>query len=264
MEANYRIDLSYIGTDYQGWQSQPDGNSIQDYLEKALSTFLRHPVRVIGASRTDSGVHAENQVAIFKSAIPFDEHQWIGRLNGLLPWTIGVKSIKAVNNAFHPIADAVAKTYVYRLRLVPNRNPFCYQYTWTVTDLNDISAMIKESKAFLGRKNFSAFCSVDSSAKTRERTLFEIDFISKDKGEGLEIWVVGDGFLKQMVRTMVGTLVAIGRGRFRGKSVESILASRDRTFAGETAPAKGLSLVDIFYDTRPRLAQIINMHRSSL
>src|SRR6185312_11166528 len=113
----YRIDLAYDGAAFHGWQSQPSGSGIQDYVEKALATLLRHPVRVIGASRTDSGVHAEHQVAIFRTAEPYDERRWLKSLNGLLPNTVGVTALAPAAADFHPVYAAHGKAYRYRLWL---------------------------------------------------------------------------------------------------------------------------------------------------
>ena len=241
----YRIDLRYDGRPYQGWQSQPDGSAVQDHLEKALRTFLRHDVRVTGASRTDSGVHAEHQVATFSSEVPFEARRWLRSLHGLLPETVGITALAPVAAAFHPILSAKGKAYRYRLWLSDLRHPFGAPYAWQVTHALDLDRMRQEAAGFVGTHDFTSFCAADSSAKTKVRTVFEVAIL----GEGplVEIWVVGGGFLKQMVRSMVGTLVATGAGRFPAGSVALMLAALDRKAAGQTAPALGLTRVEIFY-----------------
>ncbi len=242
----YRIDLQYDGANFEGWQSQPQGTGVQDHLEKALQTFLRHPVRVIGASRTDSGVHAEHQVAIFRTEQKLDERRWLKSLRGLLPETIGIRSIVETASDFHPIYHARGKAYRYRLWLGVTRNPMVAPYCWSIPYTLDSGLMAQASQDFIGTHDFTSFSAVDSTAKTKVRTIYEIKIFQK--GPLVDIWVVGEGFLKQMIRTMVGTLVDIGRGAIPPTEIPKILDLKDRTCAGITAPAQGLSLVEIFYD----------------
>ena len=242
----YRLDLQYIGTPFLGWQSQPQGGSVQDHLEKALATMLRHPVRVTGAARTDTGVHAEQQVATFRTEVPYAERAWIKSLNGLLPKEIGIAGVRPVAHDFHPVLAARGKAYRYRVWCGVARNPWAVAHSWQVVTALDIGAMQRAAKEFVGTHDYTSFCALDSSAKTRERTVLAVDIISQ--GPLLEFWVIGHGFLKQMVRTMVGTLVDIGLGKFAADDLSGILAARDRRVAGRTAPAQGLALVQIFYE----------------
>lgn len=242
----YRLDLRYDGRPFQGWQSQPDGSGVQDHLEKALRTFLRHDLRVTGASRTDSGVHAEHQVATFSTDVAFDARRWLRSLHGLLPEAVGVMGIQPVEAAFHPILSAKGKAYRYRLWLSESRHPFGAPYAWTVPATLDLALMGREAASFVGTHDYTSFCAVDSSAKTKVRTVTEVAVLGA--GPLVEVWVLGEGFLKQMVRSMVGTLVAVGAGRYPPGSVAPMLAALDRKAAGQTAPAAGLCLVEIFYD----------------
>lgn len=256
----YRLDLRYDGKPFQGWQSQPDGSGVQDHLERALRTFLRHDLRVTGASRTDSGVHAEHQVATFSSAVPFEERRWLRSLHGLLPESVGIMALAPVDAAFHPILSAKGKAYRYRLWLSEARHPFGAASSWQVTQGLDLAKMRSEALGFVGTHDYTSFCAVDSSAKTKVRTVFEVAILGD--GPLVEIWVIGQGFLKQMVRSMVGTLVAVGAGRFPVGSIKMMLAALDRKAAGQTAPALGLSLVEIFYGDVKTAAVLVERARA--
>jgi tRNA pseudouridine38-40 synthase len=241
----YRLDLNYIGTEYFGFQSQPNGNTIQDHLEKALGILCRHPVRVTAASRTDTGVHAEHQVVTFKSPHDLKPHRLVNGLNALLPPTIRVAKACAVAGTFHPIFDCTGKIYRYQIWRSHGESSFLAQRSWKlITDL-DIEAMRRASGCLLGEHDFTSFCAKDSSAKSKVRRLREIKII--ERGPMLELWFLGDGFLKQMVRNIVGALVAVGRNRINEGRLREILEIRDRSKAPETAPADGLSLMLIFY-----------------
>lgn len=256
--ARYRLNLSYLGAAFNGWQSQSDGSGVQDALQKALATFLRHPVRVIGASRTDAGVHAEGQVACFDTPEVFDERRWLRALHALIPADIGVRAITPVADDFHPILASRAKAYRYRVWVGEGRLPLLAPFVWEGHVGLNVEAMQVACKFFLGRHDFSSFCAADSGAKTRERTILECEVVAQ--GPLLDFWVIGDGFLKQMVRSMVGTLVEVGRGCYPPESVAAILAMRDRKQAGMTAPARGLALVQVFYE---HIASISDLRREA-
>jgi len=253
---NYRIDLSYVGTDFNGWQSQADGSGIQDTVEKALAVILRHPVRLTGSARTDSGVHAEHQVATFNSETAFDAGLWRKGLQAILPKSIGIMQVAEADPDFNPIRASTGKAYCYRIWTGGYRDPFYLPVSWWIPVSVDVNVMKEHAKDFLGRHDYSAFCAANSSALTRERTIFGFEIIQR--GPLLEIWVLGDGFLKQMVRSMVGTLVDIASQRSLGaNTVTAILASCDRRMAGQTAPASGLTLVNIFYGPVPSVSELL-------
>ncbi len=241
----YRLDLRYIGSPFQGWQSQTNSSGIQDFVEKALATILRHPTRVVGASRTDSGVHAEHQVATFRTPVTFDEVRWLKSLNGILPPEIGVTSVQPVSSEFHPIYSAKGKAYRYRLWQGATRHPMVTPYVWTLHRELDRDAMRQAARYLVGTHDFTSFCALDSSAKTRVRHVLEISI--SDHGPLVDIWVVGKGFLKQMIRIMVGTLVEIGMGKRSPEDMAQIVLAEKRDAAGITAPANGLTLIEIFY-----------------
>jgi tRNA pseudouridine38-40 synthase len=250
----YRLDLQYIGTPFLGWQSQPQGGTIQDHLEGALTTMLRHKVRITGAGRTDTGVHAEHQVASFTTTVPYAERSWIKSLHGLLPREIGVTRLSPVDESFHPILSAQGKAYRYRVWTGVTRNPWVDPCSWQVVPTLDLAAMRSAAQSLVGTYDFTSFCAVDSSAKTRERTVLRVSIESY--GPLLEFWVIGRGFLKQMVRTMVGTLVDIGLGKHQPAAIDTMLEARDRRAAGRTAPAQGLTLVRVFYEDDPTSFEI--------
>jgi tRNA pseudouridine38-40 synthase len=257
----YRIDLKYNGAAYHGWQSQPSRRGIQDHVEQALKVFLRHDVRVIAASRTDTGVHAEHQVAIFRSAASYDHHRWLKSLHGLLPEDIGVTRLEPCAEGFHPIYAAKGKAYVYRIWTHDVRHPMLAPYCWTLWKPLDVAAMRAGAKALVGTHDFTSFCAVDSSAKTKTRNVLEIEVV--DKGALVEIWVTGEGFLKQMIRNFAGTLADVGLGKLAPTDVAKILAVKDREAASMTAPGQGLTLVEIFFDQIPSVASIIDRRRDA-
>jgi len=247
-KMQYRIDLKYIGAAFVGWQTQPDGGSVQDHLEDVLEKVLAENIKVIGASRTDSGVHAENQVASFCSGKPIDCGKLRASLNALLPDSIGVEGISPVPESFHAIRSARAKIYCYQIWNAPYRNPFLSPFSWQITSRLDLVAMSEASQHFVGFHNFSAFCASDSTAKTKERRVIEVKIQSFPNGL-VQCWFVGEGFLKQMVRSIVGTLVEVGLGKREVNSIPQLIADKDRSKSGKTAPAQGLCLQRVVYES---------------
>ncbi len=242
---NYRLDLAYIGTSFQGWQSQPNGQTVQDTIERALRIVLRQQLRILGASRTDTGVHAEHQVATFRSLVPIDCYQTLKSVQALVPSNIGILELQPWAAEFHPVIDAKAKVYRYRIWLGSPQNPFVRPYVWHFHHPLDVSLMQKAAQDLLGYHNFQGFCASDASVATFDRTIFDVRWIQR--GPILEFYILGDGFLKQMVRCLVGTLTEIGQGKRPADDINRILLSGDRKEAGQTAPAQGLALLRIFY-----------------
>lgn len=243
----YRLDLSYNGTSFNGWQTQPDGGSVQDHIEAAVSRIIG-PTKILGASRTDSGVHAEHQVAVFDSSKELDTFKSLKGFNALLSKDIRICKLSRVASDFHPILHAKSKLYRYRLWLKHCESPFAAPFSWTVPNV-DIDLMRKAAGEFVGHHNFKSFCASDTNAKTFDRHILEITFDVRDSWT--DVYILGEGFLKQMVRNIVGTLVEIGLGRMERASLPGIIAAQDRRRAGRTAPAKGLSLVEIYYEQNP-------------
>ncbi len=248
-EKLYRLDLAYIGTGFQGWQTQPEKNSIQDHLCHALSVVLRQEVGVIGSSRTDSGVHAEHQVATFQGPVTLNTRTFMRSINAILPQGIRIYRCGEVARDFHPIRSATAKLYRYTLGLHSAASPFIKDYIWSVYGL-DVAKVIAVLPKFKGVHDFTSFCAKDSSAKTFHRNILQT--YAYQEGDYLHVFILGEGFLKQMVRNIMGTLVDIGLGKLNTGDVARVFAAKNRSAAGRTAPAQGLSLIRVFYDPPPQ------------
>lgn len=261
----YRLDIAYKGSEFEGWQTQPSKNSVQDHLEKALALVLRKPTNLLGASRTDSGVHAEQQVAVFRTEKEISDLSRLRRsLNALVPKGIQVLLIRPSHINFHPIRDACWKTYRYRLWLGSAVSPFASDFVWTIHGADfDIAAMIKAAVYFEGKHDFKSFCASDSSAKTTVREILSVKIYCHHPL--VDIYITGTGFLKQMVRSIVGTLVDVAQAKRRPEDISAIIETKSRSAAGKTAPASGLSLVKIAYDDAAFNDEIIaSMHDGGL
>ncbi len=242
--SRYRLLLAYDGTSFCGWQQQPHGNSVQQAISAALHKILAgEAVRLLAAGRTDKGVHAEGQVAVLSSTRVLNTAQVQRSLNALLAPAICVRACTAVPENFHPIYAARAKVYRYRIRNTAQHHPFTHAYEWHMPRPLDLSAMRRAAQQLVGRHDFTSFCAADSAARHKVRTLQELR-IEQDAAV-IELWFTGDGFLKQMVRTMTGTLVAIGLGH--KLDCTHILQRRTRPAAAATAPARGLTLMQVIY-----------------
>ena len=251
----YRLDMNYLGADYQGFQSQPNGKTVQDHLEKALSVFCRHAVRITAASRTDTGVHAEHQVVTFRSKVDIAPARLVKGLNAMLPKSIRIMNARPVEDSFHPIFNCTGKVYRYTIWRSHGESSFINPISWKLVCDLDLDAMRQATVNLVGRHDFTSFCATDSSAKSKVRTLREIKIV--ERGPVLELWFLGDGFLKQMVRNLVGSLVAIGRKKISSAQLVDILAAKDRSQAPETAPAEGLCLMSIFYGNNVDIATLL-------
>ncbi len=246
---NYRMILQYDGTSYEGWQKQVrTENTIQGKLEAALKDITGETVQVIGAGRTDAGVHAAGQVANFRLYRVLPSKEIEQKLNALLPDTIAVFHVREADDHFHSRFSAVSKTYCYRIRVGSTKNVFERRFVWQYGKTLDLSAMKKAAKQLTGTHDFTSFCSNKKMKKSAERTLFAIDF--KEKQGELQISYTGDGFLQNMVRILTGTLVEVGEGKRKPEDVAAIFAAKDRAAAGFTAPAEGLTLVAVEYEEK--------------
>ncbi len=244
-EKTYLLDICYNGSGSYGFQSQTDKNSIQDKLEKGLSVYFRKPIKLKGSSRTDSGVHALGQKAVFNGAEIKDERKFLLGINALIPRDISVKAIKKVPASFNPIHEAKAKVYRYSLWRGRCYNPFLDPFVWQVVPQVDFDVVEQQLQFLCGKHDFTSFCSLDSTAKTKERHIFEIKVVKHENS--CDIWFLGKGFLKQMIRIIVGTVVQLSLGKLSSKTTKEILAYKDRQKAGLTAPGKGLFLFEIFF-----------------
>ncbi len=241
--AVYALTLAYRGTEYSGWQVQKNAPSVQAVLQDAVEKVFGKRLDVTGCSRTDSGVHALGYVCHIESEKPFDTSRLPLALNAHLPRDISVLKAAEAGSGFHARYSALAKEYVYYIRSGSIRSPFdrdlCFFYPFPL-DVKELSALGKE---FVGRQDFGAFMSAGSKIKDTFRTVFYFDVC--ESGGVIRITVGADGFLYNMVRIMVGTLLKAARG---GCDIKAALESRDRKDAGPTAPACGLYLNRVFYD----------------
>lgn len=241
--------LEYDGGSYGGWQYQENSPTVQGELEKACRWLYPAPVRLRGASRTDAGVHARGQVAILPPPPSLPPEKLPGALNWHLPPDIRVVRAYAVPGNFHPVTWARGKIYRYFIRLGRPAPAIGAGYCWTLPGELDGAAMNLAAAACIGRKDFASFQGAGSPVRDTTRTLRHL--YCRRRGDWLAITCVGDGFLYNMVRILVGTLVEVGRGKLRPLELEAILAARDRVAAGPTAPARGLFLEKVLY--RPSL-----------
>ena len=246
----FRITLAYDGTDYVGWQRQANGVSIQGLIEDALRELDGRDVMVTGAGRTDAGVHALGQVAGFTIARDLGPDALARALNGLLPHAIRVINAEEATAAFHPRFGARTKTYRYRLWNGDVMSPFERRFAWHVPGPLDVEAMRAAARMIEGRHDFAAFQATGSSVATTERGVLKSiieSAIRNPQSAMLDYEVTGTGFLRHMVRIIVGSLVEVGRGRQAADWISRAIASRSRAEAGPTAPPHGLFLVRVDY-----------------
>lgn len=244
---NIKITMEYDGSRYNGWQKLGNTeNTIQSKLEKVLSKMTNEKIEIVASGRTDAGVHALEQVVNFKTRTNMTTKEIRSYCNQYLPNDIVVKIAEEVTDKFHARYNAKAKKYLYRIRIGAIPTVFDRKYTYYVPNYLDIEAMKKASKLFLGEHDFKAFSSVKSKKKSTVREIFDID-ITKEEKE-IHIMLHGKGFLHNMARIMVGTLIEIGEGKREPSSIKDIFESKVRENAGVTAPAQGLFLYQVFYD----------------
>ncbi len=250
----FKITLAYDGTDFIGWQRQATGTSVQGLLEDALRALDDRDVTVHGAGRTDAGVHALGQVASFSLARDVSADVVRRALNAQLPGAVRVLSAEAALDDFHARFSARGKTYRYRIWNADVADPFERRQAWHVYGALDVVAMQAAARLIEGSRDFAAFQGPRTEIKSTVRNVATSTLRNEECGvrigEGgrlLVYEVTGDGFLRHMVRTIVGTLVEIGRGRKPVDWMNDVIASRDRAAAGQTAPAEGLFLVTVHY-----------------
>jgi len=246
-----RLVVEYDGTALHGWQRQANGPTVQQHLEESLAKLLTHEVQVVGASRTDAGVHARGQVASFRTERPIPLHGIRRGLNSLLPSSIAIRAAEEVPDDFHPRFSATGKHYRYSIYRAPDRSPRWRGRAWHHPDPLDVARMRAGAEALLGEHDFAAFRAAGCTARTTMRRIDAIDLsAAPEDPELLRVDVRGNAFLRNMVRILVGTLTEVGRGYRDPAQVAEILASKDRTRAGITAPAHGLELIEVRYDGR--------------
>lgn len=246
----FKLTLAYDGTNYAGWQWQPNLPTVQGALETALKSVTGESIRIIASGRTDTGVHALGQVVSFKSETALSPEVLCKALNGNVPEDILVLSVCEAPEGFHAIRDALGKRYRYVIQDGRQRDIFARGYAWHVRQRLDDAAMGRAAAALLGTHDFSSFESAGSQRLTSVRTVREIlvERLWIDLSERVIIEVEADGFLYNMVRNIVGTLVEVGRGRRPESWLAEVLAARDRRLAGMAAPPQGLFLVRVDYE----------------
>ncbi len=242
-----KLILSYDGTRYVGWQVQPNGPSVQAEVERALATLHGAPVRVTAAGRTDAGVHALGQVGSFAVERALPVSAYVKGMNALLPEDVAVRHAEVRDAPFDARRDARGKRYRYRIENGPTRAPLTRLQAWQVFRPLDAAAMREAAAPLLGRHDFSAFRAADCEAHHAVRELRRLDVIEAGDGR-IEVVAEATAFLKHMVRNLVGTLVEVGLGARAPGSTAALLAGRDRTRAGRTAPPHGLVLEEVFYE----------------
>lgn len=240
-----KLIIAYDGTNYCGWQIQPNGITIEEVLNKAISKLTGEAITVIGASRTDSGVHALGNVAVFDTSSNIPPEKFSYALNQRLPEDIRIQASKEVQLDFHPRYCDTVKTYEYKILNCQFPKPTERLYSYFVYYRLDVDKMQEGANYLLGEHDFKSFCSSNTQVVNTVRTLYKLD-VTKE-GEFIKIVITGNGFLYNMVRIIVGTLLRVGMGIYPPEQVKDILEARDRAKSGHKAPANGLTLVNIEY-----------------
>lgn len=248
---NIRLILAYDGTDFYGWQRQPDAPTVQAFVEGALHKLTGAPTPICGSGRTDAGVHASHQVANFQTVSSVPCVNFVRALNNLLPPTIRITSAEDVPGSFHARYAARRKTYWYRMLLTPVCSPLLWRFVYHHPYHLDRVQMARAARFLEGEHDFTSFAAVDSlsddGAKSNVRRIFQSRLVWRQRTSTLIYQVTGNGFLRYMVRNIVGTLLEVGRGRLEPGDILGILAATDRKQAGPTAPAQGLCLMKVEY-----------------
>ncbi|MCX7973704.1 MAG: tRNA pseudouridine(38-40) synthase TruA [Candidatus Aminicenantes bacterium] len=241
----YKLILSYDGTDFHGWQRQREERTVQGVVEGALEKITGQKISLVGAGRTDAGVHARGQVAHFRAHVTLDEEELHRALNAILPWDVRIVSLRRVSDHFHARRSAFSKIYEYRLLNSNRVSPFLFRYVLPWPYPLDFEKMEQAAKLFLREADFSAFTPAPTSSPVRRIYRSEL----KKRGSLIIYRIEADGFLRYMVRTIVGTLLEVGRGRLNPQEIEKFFGP-EIIKAGPVAPAKGLCLVRVLYEPR--------------
>ncbi|WP_316572555.1 tRNA pseudouridine(38-40) synthase TruA [Neobacillus sp. YIM B06451] len=243
----YKCVVSYDGTGFAGYQVQPGKRTVQGEIEAVLAKIHKgEAVKVTASGRTDSGVHAKGQVIHFDSPLSIPPERWPAALNSMLGGEIVILLAERVKPDFHARFDAIGKEYRYVLYLGKNKNPFNRNYAYHYPYPLNLAKMEEAARHLTGRYDFSSFCASNTEVADKVRTITDISLKKED--ECLVLGFKGNGFLYNMVRILTGTLIEVGSGAREAAAIPSLIAARDRTLAGKTAPAHGLYLWEVFYE----------------
>jgi tRNA pseudouridine38-40 synthase len=249
---NFKLTIQYDGTDFHGWQMQAEQRTVQGELTRALSLIDGNPVVVHGSGRTDAGVHAEGQVANVQLQKQITVEKLRAAINGNVGKDVRVLEVQTVDDEFHARYSALEKTYIYRVVNGPVMSPFWLRYAHHDARAFDVERMSRCAELFMGTHDWTAFSSAQSDSETRERTITRLTVTSRWDDRGccslIEMSVSADGFLRYMVRSIAGSLMAVGRGEMAKEIVARLIDEGERSLAAATAPACGLSLVSVRYE----------------
>jgi len=240
---NYKLILSYDGTDFHGWQRQPKKRTVQGTLEDSLTQITQKKINIAGAGRTDAGVHAQAQVANFKASLSMDDDELFRALNSLLPQDVRVISLERTDLDFHARKMAKSKIYQYRIVNSTNISPFIMRYVLHWPSSLKVQRMREAAPLFIREADFTSFSSNRLLDPVRKVTRSELH----KKGNEIIYTVEANGFLRYMVRTMAGTLLEVGKGKLLPEQIEALFRKKERSLASPTAPAKGLCLIKVNY-----------------
>jgi len=250
--TNYKLLIQYDGTDFHGWQVQENDRTIQGELERVIGMLEDAKVAVIGSGRTDAGVHAEGQVANVMINRSFTPDKLRSAINGNLWRDIRIMKVEKVADEFHARFSAKKKTYLYRIINAPVMSPFWRRFAHHEHRPLDVAKMIDASRMLLGEHDWTAFASAQSDGESRVRTIFDCAIRSRwderASANVIEFEISGNGFLRYMVRSIIGTLIEVGRGEKDSDTIQTAIVTGDRSLAGKTASANGLTLMKVDYE----------------
>lgn len=241
----YFIELSYNGSAYHGWQNQPNAISVQEVIEKGLSTLLKETISIMGAGRTDTGVHAKQMFAHFDYKSNFDESNLVFKLNSFLPSDIAIHAIFQVKDDAHARFNASGRTYLYRISL--KKNAFTFNNVFYMKQVLDIEKIKQATKVLFQYKDFQCFSKSNTDVKTYNCDIMKADWVLVN--DELQFTIKADRFLRNMVRAIVGTLINIGLGKINIDDLHTIIQSKNRSEAGFSVPAHALYLIEVEYPT---------------
>lgn len=249
---NFKLLIQYDGTDFHGWQVQENDRTIQGELERVIGTLEDAAVKVVGSGRTDAGVHAEGQVANVHLRRPFTPEKLRAAINGNMWRDIRILSVEKARDDFHARFSSKKKTYIYRVINAPVMSPFWRRFAHHEARPLDVARMEEASRLFLGEHDWTAFSSIhsDSDSKVRNIMDFRVDSRWDDRASAamIEFRITANGFLRYMVRSIIGTLLEVGRGEKTAETVFTAIIERSKDLVGQTAPAQGLSLLKVEYE----------------